>query len=480
MRRATIASQVTENSKKLQGNSQTAARKVKGKKATTTAPALIAELELFLNKYCHHETEPVLLLGLSGGVDSVVLLHLLINLLAKYKTKQIFTLHVMHVHHGLSEHADEWAAHCQRVCDQYNVPLTITHVKVDHESGLGVEAAAREVRYRALFDYSLEGIKPDFVVTAHHQNDQAETVLLQLLRGAGVKGLSAMAAVDAEKRLLRPLLQTAKSTILDIASEEKLKWCEDDSNNNIGFDRNFIRQQVLPVIEFHYPAAQPVLARAAAHFAEAQQLNEALADIDSAALVANDSLCLKGLALLGRVRAKNLLRYWFANHQLQMPSSDFLNEVLSQLLGAKTDANIKIKMQHYLLQRYQHRAYLNQAREAVVFDLLWSGESELSLPDGGKLCFSEVQGAGLAVKHGMDKLRVTNRKGGERFKPDAARPTRTLKHLLQEANIPPWERDHLPLVYWDDTLAFVPHVGEACDLKANADALGISIRYEPL
>jgi tRNA(Ile)-lysidine synthase len=460
----------------LQRNSKSAARNTRGKKGAATAPALIADLESFLNQHCHHETEPVLLLGLSGGVDSVVLFYLLVNLLTKYKTKQIFTLHAMHVHHGLSEHADQWAAHCQTLCDQHNIPLVIKHVQVDHESGLGVEAAAREVRYHALFDYTIEGAKPDFVLTAHHQNDQAETVLLQLLRGAGVKGLSGMAVADIEKRLLRPLLNAAKSQILNIAAEEKLKWCEDDSNVDVGFDRNFIRQQVLPVIEFHYPAAQAVLARAATHFAESQQLNEALADIDSAALVAdNNSLCLKGLALLGHARAKNLLRYWFANHQLLMPSSDFLNEALSQLLGAKTDANIKIKMQHCLLQRYQQRAYLNQAREAVVFDLLWSGEPELVLPDGGKLVFSEMQGAGLALKHGMGKLRITNRKGGERFKPDAARPTRTLKHLLQESNIPPWERDHLPLVYWDDTLAFVPHVGVACDLKASELDVGVVI-----
>jgi len=161
-----------------------------------------------------------------------------------------------------------------------------------------------------------------------------------------------------------------------------------------------------------------------------------------------------------------------------MPSSEQLSEIIQQLFNAKADANINIQLQHLSLKRYQQRAYLYCDRLVVPFDMVWNGEKILKMPNGSQLIFKQVTGAGLALKHGMTKLRITNRDGGERFKPDVLRPTRTLKYLFQEANIPPWLREQLPLIYWHDTLAFVPHIGIAHELKAAEHEQGIEIIWQ--
>jgi len=161
-----------------------------------------------------------------------------------------------------------------------------------------------------------------------------------------------------------------------------------------------------------------------------------------------------------------------------MPTSEYLTEIMQQLVNAKPDANIHIQLQSLCLKRYQQRAYLCVERIAKPFDMVWNGESHLNLPNGGQLNFKSVIGSGLALKYGVTKLRVTNRDGGERFKPNVLRPTRTLKHLLQEANIPPWQREHLPLIYWQDTLALVPSIGITHELQADEGEPGLEITWQ--
>ena len=441
---------------------------------------LVIQLQSFLEQQLQPDAS--LLLALSGGLDSCVLLHLL----AEANKTVPFKLHAMHVHHGLSPNADDWAKFCTAQCQQLSIPLEIVRLNIDKQSGLGIEATARTLRYSALFDYQIDGRYPDYIVTAHHQDDQAETLLLQLFRGAGLKGLSGMPVVDDSKRLLRPLLQTSRQTLMDYAQSHGLIWCEDESNDNTYFERNFVRHEIIPALEARNPSVKNVIARTASHIAEASMLLDDLAAIDAATLLENNSLCLQGLSLLTHARAKNCLRWWFANNQLVMPNTEHLNELLEQLLNAKPDANIHIELQHLQLKRFQHRAYLvphHLVKETnLPYDLVWNGENRLKLPSGGELLFKQVVGAGLALKHGMTKLRITNRSGGERFKPDASRPTRTLKYLMQNAHIPPWAREQLPLVYWQDTLAYVPNIGVAADLQAGSQEMGLDIQwhYEPL
>lgn len=467
------------NSKKSLKNSAFLRRKANSEPEVFTHP-LSLQLNAFLVKNLQAtDSKPTLLLALSGGLDSIVLLHLL----AEVRVSLPFELHAMHVHHGLSNNADAWAKFCSAQCQQLDVPLQIVHVNVaqnpDYKnSEQGIEAEARQLRYNAMFAFTVEDKVPDFVVTAHHQDDQAETLLLQLFRGAGVKGLSSMASVDTVRRLLRPLLNVSRQTLYEYAVQHDIKWCDDESNDNTQYDRNFIRHEVVPVLESRFKSIKTVLARTASHMAEATELLEALAAQDAENMLSNNSLCLQALSELSIARAKNVLRWWFAQNGLAMPATEHLNEIIEQLFNSRKDADINIKLQHLYLRKYQQRAYLCVDKTAAPFDMVWEGESELTLPSGGKLLFKPVVGTGLALKQGVTKLRITNRNGGERFKPDALRPTRTLKYLLQALNMPPWQRMYIPLIYWEDKLACVPGVGIAYGLQAQVDEPGLEIIWQ--
>jgi tRNA(Ile)-lysidine synthase len=366
------------------------------------------------------------------------------------------------------------------------VPCKISHVAVPRDSGSGIEHAARRLRYDALFDFKAVDSKPDYIVTAHHQDDQAETLLLQLFRGAGTKGLAAMAVEDPKRRLLRPLLGISREELHGYAIEKGIRWCEDESNDDTRYERNFVRHEIMPVLQSRYPAIQSTIARTAGHIAQANMLLDTLAELDFQPLTDENSLFVAGLAQLAPARANNGLRWWLSEHGLAMPSADQLQEILHQLIDAKPDAKLAIKVltqdlaHTKIIRRYQQRAYLTDGIKVAPYDVLWQGEAEITLPDSGRLLFKQITGAGLATKLDLSKLRVTNRKGGERFKPDAKKPTRTLKHLLQEANIPPWRREQLPLIYWHDTLAYVPGIGIAHELKAGANDTGLEIVWQPV
>ena len=467
------------NSKKSLKNSAFLNRKANSHPETFTHP-LSLQLSAFLVKNLQSaDSKPTLLLALSGGLDSIALLHLL----AEVRVSLPFALHAMHVHHGLSANADVWAAFCSDQCGQLDVPLQVAHVNVaqnpDYKnSEQGIEAEARQLRYNALFTYAVDGKAADFVVTAHHQDDQAETLLLQLFRGAGVKGLSSMAAVDNKRRLLRPLLNVSRQTLHEYALQHAIQWCDDESNDNTQYDRNFVRHEVMPVLESRFTSVKAALARTASHMAEASELLEVLAVLDAENMLSDNSLCLQALGELTAARTKNVLRWWFAQNKLTMPAAEHLNEIVEQLFNSRKDADLNIKLQHLYLRKYQQRAYLCVDKTAEPFDMVWEGEAELTLPSGGKLLFKPVVGTGLALKQGVTKLRITNRNGGERFKPDALRPTRTLKYLLQELNMPPWQRMYIPLIYWEDKLACVPGVGIAYGLQAQADEPGLEIIWQ--
>lgn len=462
------------NSKKLRANSSS----LKYPHHPAGQPS-VHPLEKTLRDFLHVQLQrlsspPHLLLALSGGLDSMVLLHLL----AACRNQLSFELSAMHIHHGLSVNADKWAAFCQQQCARLGVPLQVTHVNVTQHpayknSARGVEGEARELRYQALFSAR----QIDYVVTAHHQDDQAETLLLQLCRGAGVKGLASMAMVDKVRRLLRPFLGQSRQTLLAYAEAHAIEWCDDESNDNTQYDRNFLRHKVMPLLESRFKGVKPVFARAASHMAEANELHHALAEIDAANVIEDNRLCLQKLREFSIARIKNILRWWFAKNGVLMPTSEHLHQVVHQLLHARKDSDLNIKLAHLSLRQYQQYAYLCQPALAEPFDLIWKGEAELILPSGDKLLFEQKTGAGLALSHGLNILRITNRSGGERFKPDTHRPTRTLKYLFQAMQIPPWQRLQIPLVYWQDQLAFVPGVGVVCHLKAQPGQPGLEISW---
>jgi tRNA(Ile)-lysidine synthase len=266
--------------------------------------------------------------------------------------------------------------------------------------------------------------------------------------------------------------------LLDYAQQHALTWCEDESNHNTDYERNFVRHELLPLIEVRHQGIKSVLARAASHLAEANTMLDDLAKLDATTLIDHDdSLGLAGLMLLDHLRAKNVVRWWLAKNKLMMPSESHLAQVMQQLLTAKNDANISIVLQHLTLKRYQHRAYLVEIKHAQAFALEWHGEPQLCLPNGTTLYFKQALGQGFAFKPNQSTLQISNRVGQVYFKPQANRPSKTLKHLLQAANIPPWQRDCLPLIYWQGQLVIIPTVGVSHDFVAKEHEMGLTVEW---
>lgn len=418
-----------------------------------------------------------LTLGLSGGVDSIVLLDALVRLAGS----RDFSLDALHVHHGLSPNADRWAEFVVQFAQRYNVPCRVRKVDVGAYPGLGVEAAARAARYAAYAECDT-----DFIVLAHQRDDQAETLLLQLVRGAGVQGLAAMptlrplCADRARPQVLRPLLGVSRETVERYAAQRQLAWVEDESNRDVGYARNRLRHEVLPALQAINPAATANIARAAAHLADAAQLLDALAQEDLGRLLHGEALDLNALAALGDARARNALRGWLASKGLPTPASEELREALRQLYEADADAAPVWTLGEVELRRYRERAWLVRKRPEAPEDFCarWNGEAVWPLPElDGRLHFDVVSGAGLALRH-LSSMTARVRQGGERFRPGVGRPHRLLKHLLQESAIPPWRRERLPLLYVGDTLAAVPGIGVAPEFAADADESGWLPRWE--
>ena len=353
-----------------------------------------------------------LAVALSGGVDSVVLLHLL--------KSEGFQPGAIHVHHGLSPNADAWADFCRKLCRRWGVPLSVHRVKV-RQKGKGLEAAAREARYRVFGKLSCS-----VICLAHHLDDQAETVLMNLLRGAGARGASGMAPESGfhGKTLLRPLLDVSRKSILDYARSHRLDWIEDESNADESLTRNYVRRRLGPLIESRFPAWKTSLARAARHFSRKED------------------------------DAQQLLRNFLREKGLKAPSEKKLIEMLKQL----TSGGPRTLIEHdgSRIRTYRDQVFLESAGGAAFPPVLWNGEARLLLP-GGELRFRRARGRGFDAK--LKPLLVRRRSGGERLQPDARRPRRTLKNLFQEAGVPPWERDRLPLLFSGAQLVWVPGLG---------------------
>ena len=427
---------------------------------------------------------PKLTVAFSGGLDSCVLLHVL----SKLSQTAVFQLTAHHVHHGLSQHADDWADFCQAICAQLNVPLIISTVQIDTKNGLGIESAARQARYRALFSNS-----PGFICTAHHQDDQAETLLLQLARGAGVKGLAAMSSCDAEKKLLRPLLGISRAELELYAKQHQLTWVEDESNADQRFDRNFMRHSILPMLQLQYPAIKQNLARSAGHLAEANELLDELAMQDAVACFSDQQsisqLFLPPLQSLSHSRINNVLRWWLLQNRVRMPTTSQLQQITAQLFVAKANAAIKIRLTSesgdmlnpakLSLRRYQQSAYVvAENASELLLNKVWNNESVMHFSNQGELRFNHKLGEGFALKYLHDKqLVIKNRAGGERFKLDLNRPRRSLKAVLQSAGVPPWQREQLPLVYLDNDLVIIPNIAVDAHFKAHPDEMGLIVTW---
>lgn len=346
---------------------------------------------------------------------------------------------------------------------------------VSRPSGESLEAAAREARYRAFSSSSA-----DLLLLAQHLDDQAETFLLQLLRGAGAKGLAAMPEArlaEEGKTLLRPLLDVPREMLREYAAAQGLAWEEDESNADTGFDRNFLRHEVFPSLAQRFPAYRQTLGRASRHLAEAAQLLEELAQLDGEKAIRDGMLDGALLRELSLPRAKNLLRYYLAQRQIVLPDTPRLEEAVRQVREAQEGAQIRIRFGDYEIRCF--RGWVEGARRAPVFPsemrISWDGEEEMALP-GIRLRFEQQQGTGVSLEALLSQpVTFRSRQGGERFRPFCGRPSRSLKNLLQEAGIPPWRRANLPLLFVGENLVWVPGIGIDCDYQAAAEETGWAI-----
>ena len=403
-------------------------------------------------------------MGYSGGVDSTVLLALLADLRREFA----FHLSAVHVHHGLSSQADAWVAHCREQCASLDLPLRVERVVV-RRAGQGLEAAAREARYRVF-----AGLDADALALAHHRCDQAETVLLQLLRGAGIKGLAAMPQVRAlgSVRLLRPLLAVSRGEIDIHARTHGLVWVEDASNSDTALRRNAVRHLLLPILEDLFPGAAVTLTQAAAQFAETAGLLDALARLDGAH--AQEGLELAHLAGLDGARARNLLRHYLELRGIPI-RREHLHEALAQMLDARPDAEPRVDFGAASLRRFHGRVVLvNNPPPPGSRMWHWGGEALLHLGGAGSLRFTATMGAGVRLPV---EATVTRRAGGERLRPEGHRPSRTLKNLLREAAVPPWLRTSLPLIYVADELAWAAEIGADAAYQAAPGEAGWLISW---
>jgi len=406
-----------------------------------------------------------LVIAYSGGVDSQVLLHALVSIKQKKSTLCAIpqTITVCHVNHGLSVNAGAWQAFAEQECHKLNLRLKICQVNVQTQAQKSLEALARDARYKALQSIYNE---PSLIITGHHSDDQAETFLLALKRGSGLKGLSAMAAQTQQSNdlLVRPLLNFSRRQIINYAKEHNLVWVEDESNSDTRFDRNFIRNDVMPLLTKRWPSIVKTINRSSEHCHEGQLLLDELAAEDFKGCRHEvKSLLVNELGQLSKARFNNLIRYFLELNNCFMPSTKQLAQIHKQL-NAADDKNPAVKVGEHYLRRYKDTLFLTDdfvdittwQAEVIICDVnvlikLPNGLEPLSFKITG---FSETQENCSRVVTPNDNQKITIRfdHNNPKCLPDYRNHSRSLKKVLQELNIPPWQRKRIPFLYYDDVL----------------------------
>ncbi|MCA3184772.1 MAG: tRNA lysidine(34) synthetase TilS [Cupriavidus sp.] len=412
--------------------------------------------------------------ALSGGRDSVALLHAARNALAAaWPAARVVALHV---HHGLQAEADDWDRFCAALCTDLRVPLASTRVTVQPTAGEGIEAAARRARHAALGRMCREqGAR--LLLFAHHRDDQVETVLLRLFRGTGVAGMAGMPAsrpldslgyANGEVRLLRPWLDVPRADIDAYCAAHGLRWIDDPSNTDTRFARNALRAQ-LPMLLQAFPALYDNVTQAAAHFAHAAGMLDALAERSLSGLVCSgrdadtlSELDLPGLRALPSEHADAVLRHWLRDLGTQPPSTARLAAMRAQLIehdgGEPAIAHDGLTLRRFRDRVLACRAVPGGAPAPFAFE--WRGESRIVVPAWrGELRFDRDDSFGVPEAVLRAPLCLKARAGGERIVLRPGGPARALKQAYQEADIPAWRRAHLPLLWSADTLVLAAGLG---------------------
>lgn len=401
--------------------------------------------------------------ALSGGADSAALLHSL-SVVARDQPR--LRIRALHVDHGLQADATRLRAAAAELATRVGVPFDVLEVRVDDVEREGIEAAARRARYAALAGALAPG---EVLLGAHHRDDQAETVLLQMLRGAGLRGIAAMPAgctkmraertdLRAERvampherkqtRLLRPLLDVPRAELVEYARAHALPWHEDPMNADLRYDRAYVRHVLRPALESRWPAATETIARTAGHAAEAQRVLDEYADEDLARLERGAALDVAGLLALTAPRRNVVLRRWLARHDVRPPPARRLALVERELLCAEGPNGPRLAWDGVELRRFDGGLHLVPALDDLPQTRALSPTTPADLGALGRLSLRPVDGGGLAASRLGVPLAVRTRSGGERLQLAPSAPRRAVKDLLREARVPPWVRDRLPML-WD-------------------------------
>jgi len=409
-----------------------------------------------------------IIIAYSGGVDSQVLLH---TLSALQQAGQLDNpISVLHVNHGLSRYAQAWQDFAELECQRLGLPLTVSKVEVKPQPQQSLEALAREARYQAIL---AEAPDNALIVTGHHRDDQVETFLLALKRGAGIKGLSAMSSEVklGEHLLVRPLLEVSRQDILACAEQRQLSWVEDESNQDSAFDRNFLRNEILPLLNQRWPGFTDTVKRSAEHCQEGQGLLDDLAELDLRACAHSaDALALDELSKLSRARFNNALRYFLQQLGSLMPSTEQLNQVYQQMSAAQ-DKTPAVKVGNNWLRRYQNRLYFTPDYQELAdwqTEFVFHSsliEHKVNLPDSlGSLVFNhQQQEQQISFDPGSKNIFIRPPEKGQGIEirfghanpkclPHFRQQRRPLKKVLQEMGIPSWQRKRIPFIYYGDTL----------------------------
>lgn len=416
------------------------------------------------------------LVAFSGGVDSCVLLH------ALKQGHPDEPIHAIHVNHQLQADAAHWALHCQSFCKALDIPLQQQVIEVNASRGESLEARARELRYR-VFEQQLRD--NECLLTAHHQDDQAETLLLQLLRGAGPHGLAAMPAVArfALGYHARPLLNFTRDEIHAYARQHGLQWIEDRSNADTAFDRNFLRHEIVPRLKQRWPSAACTLSRSAHLCADAAQLLDARAKdlLDNVTVAGAAQLLVPALQRLTDSDCRNVLRYWLHQSGLPLPAAAHLQAIMRTVIQAREDAQPLVKWGDAEVRRFDDALYAMHALAPHdshrVYD--WDGQQSLAVAGVGVLSVHPAADDGInlqRLRHA--RLQVRFRQGGERCRQHGHAHSQSLKNLFQQWRIPPWQRDRIPLIYNDEELVCVVGYSICEGYRAGEGEPGVLLRVE--
>jgi len=413
--------------------------------------------------------------ALSGGLDSTVLLHALAGL----RDRLGIPVAAIHADHGLQAASAEWAGHCATLCETLDIPYDSIQLQLSPQRGESTEALARQARYAAFAASMVEG---ELLLSAQHQDDQAETLLLQLLRGAGVAGLAAMPALAdlGPGRLGRPLLAVSRAALEDYARQHDLHWIEDPSNQSLDFDRNYLRHEIMPRLKARWPAAAATLSRSAGHCADADRTLRAFAAEDlSLCRLTPCRLLSQPLLQLPVERQANLLRAWIADAGLPVPPSHKLGRVLDELIPARADAAPLVAWSGAELRRYRDELWLMPPLEPIAanWQQAWSGDAPLVLPaDLGGLAVMPGPGGIAPDRWQAGEVRVAFRREGLSCTPAGRQGSRSLKKLFQDLDVPPWLRERVPLLFIDGELAAVGDYVVCAPFAAQG--LGIQLHWQ--